>query len=116
MKFPDNFKVFLSDRLLKGAFFSKIEGRHPRDCKNCGGIGVIYIFLATGGPFNNPPTGANIVAHFAEGKWWAGKNEGGICPDCKGTGVQPGFVEPPALMRQLDTEGVVKPVADYTDI
>src|SRR5512139_1730329 len=103
MNFPTEFKRHLANPTLRGAFFSQIEGRHPRDCKNCGGIGVIYLFLATGGPFNNPPHGKDIIAKSVNGKWWAGTNEGGICPDCKGTGVIPGFVEPPIKQRELVT-------------
>ena len=40
-------------------------------------------------------------AKWAEGKWWAGKNVGGICPDCKGTGVEPKYIEQPAKQREL---------------
>ena len=124
VNFPKEFTQHLAKPNLKGAFFSMPEpgGHHPRDCKNCGGVGVMYLFLATGGPFNNPPQGKGIIAKWANGKWWAGTNEGGICPDCKGTGVTPGFVEPPASMRAITMpkmvtrEKVEVEAEDYTDV
>lgn len=58
----------------------------------------MYLFVADGGPFREVPTG---IAKFADGKWWSGKNVGGICPDCKGNGVDPKYVEQPVKQREL---------------
>jgi DnaJ-class molecular chaperone len=103
--FPTEFKKHLTTPGIKGAFVSMIEGRHPRDCKNCGGIGTIILFIATNGPFNNVPSG---VAHFADDKWWSGKNFEEACPNCKGTGIDPNYAERTVKIREIRLEGVVK--------
>jgi hypothetical protein len=86
----------------KAVFFSMNETSNPKDCKNCGGLGVIYLFVASGGPFTEVPRGENIIAHWSDDKWWAGINEGSICPDCNGTGLDPNYIAPPTRQRQLN--------------
>ena len=98
MIMPDGFKKFWNDPKSKGAFVSVISPMHPRDCKNCGGIGTIILFVATGGPFINVPSG---VAHWHNDRWWSGKNYEEGCPVCKGTGINPGYVEQPPKQREL---------------
>jgi hypothetical protein len=119
MNFPPEFKKHLATPNIKGAFVSNINPVHPRDCKNCGGVGTIMLFLATGGPFINVPSG---IAHWADGRWWKGKNFEEMCPDCKGNGIDPKYVEQPVSMR---TDRLTNPlkvvnseveVGDYTDV
>jgi hypothetical protein len=113
--FPPEFKKYLSMPNIKGAFVSKIEGRHPRDCKNCGGVGTIVLFCAFNGPFRDVPSG---IAHFTDGHWWAGKNFEEMCPDCKGNGIDPNYIEQPTRQRELDISTVVKHVEkrEYSDV
>ena len=105
INFPPEFRKHLTTPNIKGAFVSKIEGKHPRDCKNCGGIGTIILFIATAGPFISVPSG---IAHWADGKWWAGKNFEEACPDCKGTGLNPHFQEQPVKIRDMNYREIVK--------
>jgi hypothetical protein len=99
---PKSFTKFTDDPTTKAAFFSMNEAQHPRDCRNCGGLGVIYLFVAKGGPFREVPNGKNIIAHWTKQGWWAGTNEAGACPDCGGTGINPGYIELETKQRHLD--------------
>jgi len=98
VQFPPEFQTLLRTPNIKAAFFSKIEPLHPRDCKNCGGIGTMILFIATGGPFMNVPGG---IAHWHNDRWWEGKNIEKACPICKGLGINPGYVEQPPKQREL---------------
>ena len=92
-------QYYIKAPTTKKALFTMVEPIHPRDCKNCGGIGVMYLFIANGGPFINVPGG---IAKFADGKWWSGENIGGMCDVCKGTGIDPNYVEKPAKQREME--------------
>jgi len=46
-------------------------------CENCGGLGIISIFLANMGPFTEVGAG-HLISKWCDGKWWCA----------------PGFVEP----------------------
>jgi len=96
--FPPEFKGLIAAPTTKAAFFSDIKPMHARDCKNCGGIGTMILYIATGGPFVNPPGG---IAHFANDRWWSGTNIEKACPDCKGLGIDPNYVEKPIVQREL---------------
>lgn len=41
-------------------------------------------FVGVSGPFNTPPVGKDIVAHYGDGKWWGGQNFTAPCPVCGG--------------------------------
>lgn len=103
--FPPEFKQHLANTALKGAFISDIHPVHPRDCHNCGGVGTMVLFLATGGPFREVPTG---ISHFSAGKWWVGKNVEEICPVCKGSGQYSDYIEQPIRQRDTDLKGIIK--------
>ena len=106
--FPLSFQAHIKSPNIKAAFFSDVKPAHPRDCKNCGGIGNLILFVATGGPFVNVPSGKDLVAHWHDGRWWAGKNIEDACPDCKGTGIDPAYKEQPASHREIAYKEVVK--------
>jgi hypothetical protein len=115
--FPPKFTSLSKEPSTKAAFFSDLKPAHPRDCKNCGGLGTMIIFIATGGPFVNVPSGKDLIAHWYDNRWWAGKNYEDACPDCKGTGIDPNFKEQPASQRELNIGKVGKEAqADYSDI
>jgi hypothetical protein len=86
----------------KAAFVSRNESSNPKDCKNCGGLGITVLFVASGGPFTEVPHGENIIARWSEDRWWAGVNECYLCPDCDGSGLDPNYIPPPTKQRQLD--------------
>jgi len=104
-KFPPEFKKHLATPGIKGAFVSDIRGTHPRDCKNCGGVGTIILFIAVDGPFRDVPQG---IAHWADGHWWAGKNYEEDCPVCKGDCIDPTYVEQAEIKRDIDISKVLK--------
>ena len=63
------------------------------DCHNCGGIGQVFIFLATRGPYRNVFVGLakdEIIKSMDDEiygwVWYAGKTFAGECPDCHGMG------------------------------
>ena len=84
-----------------------IDPARPGDCKNCGGIGTLIIFLATEGPYDFPPNGKDMIAKFHNGKWWGGKSVEEACTVCHGLGRDPDYVAPPLRIRELDMAGVV---------
>lgn len=73
-------KSMLRDPATKAAFINEHESPNPAVCKNCGGIGYLYMFIATKGPFDSsPPLG---VAHWHNNKWWVGETFSFTCPVC----------------------------------
>lgn len=98
MIFPPEFKILFRQPEVRGAFVSGITTNHPGDCLNCGGVGKVFVFLATVGPVNNPPVG--VAVHFAGGKWWGGSTKGGICPACKGSGQDASYGEKPYVVPE----------------
>jgi hypothetical protein len=112
--YPQSFKELWKMPGIKKACVTAIPKTKLSDCENCGGLGVMYSFIADGGPFESPGN-LGEVSKFAEGKWWVGKNYADQCPVCHGSGVEPGWVQPP--IRQMDIPAIVnQPVkADYTD-
>lgn len=116
--YPPEFVELCKDPTLRAAFVSEIKPIHPRDCKNCGGVGTLVIFLAVNGPFPDPP-GPPAVIKFVNGNWWSGKSLEATCPVCGGNGIDPSYIQPPIHSReqQLELSGVVKKVEkrDYTD-
>ena len=131
--YPDKFSTYCKTPNLKGAFVTIVQPSRPSDCKNCGGIGTMIIFLATEGPYDFVPNGVierakgdipakYVIAKWVNGKWWGGRSVEEACPVCHGLGIEPGYVEPPISMRQgiiTNPLKIVKSeveVDDYTDI
>jgi hypothetical protein len=76
-------------KLGKMSFLSDITSNRLTDCKNCGGMGNLYLFIASEGPYRepaNPYRGDNKSSKFHDGKWWIGETHAFQCPDCRGTG------------------------------
>lgn len=104
LQFPPEFKYYWKDPNTKAAFVSEPLPRHPSDCRNCGGLGTMFTFIAQTGPFDNPPVGKDIVAHWGSGKWWGGKNYTAHCPICKGTGKNTEYKSPPIRVNPIRTK------------
>jgi len=86
--FPSEFKFLATQEAVKACFVSEVQGL-PGDCPNCGGVGVLAIFLATEGPYQAPTApyrSDKKTSHFHDGAWWVGKTSCFPCPDCKGLG------------------------------
>jgi hypothetical protein len=85
IQFPKDFTFYFKAPETKACFVSEIAPITPVDCENCGGVGKIFIFVATGGPFREAP-GAGKVGHWHKDRWWVGGTHSGTCPVCKGLG------------------------------
>lgn len=82
MKFTNEMTFAIKSPDVKNAWVSENKSPNPEDCKNCGGAGYLYLFLATGGPFGTPGIGKGTVSKFYNGKWWIGKTMSFVCPEC----------------------------------
>lgn len=92
---------------IKRVFVLDFEKPRAHDCDNCGGMGYLYIFAATKGPFQGPgaPYRDNEASKFFDGKWWVGSTAGFTCPVCNGLGyVDRGNVQadPAPTLQELD--------------
>jgi len=101
-EFPPEFKNMMKEKGVRAVFVSDIVSPHPNHCTNCGGVGTMYIFIATMGPFEFPPQG-RIISHFSEGKWWGGRGFTFPCPKCGGRErtIAPGSIPAQDRMDEL---------------
>lgn len=81
-QFPVEFTQLMNAPGVKAACVSEITSPYPDDCPNCGGVGTMYIFIATVGPLRSPASG-RLVSHWSDGKWWGGKGFEAVCPVCR---------------------------------
>ena len=99
----------------KMTFFLDYHADGHDDCPNCGGLGFLYLFCATDGPYETPAAAYRKdgrVSKWHDGKWWVGNTEGFRCRDCDGLGltrVAKTFTYPiqheiTGLVRQLSIE------------
>lgn len=98
--FPPEMKTLASAHKVKKAFLLDYgSSPHANRCRNCAGMGYLYMFLATEGPYEHCGSSISKVSKFYDGKWWLArgwhqddeqsKTEGTIafeCPDCHGLG------------------------------
>lgn len=85
MEFTKDMQFALKAPEVKRAWVSENASPNPKDCQNCGGQGYLYLFLATGGPFNSPGSGKGLTSKCHDGKWWIGKTMSFECPSCAKT-------------------------------
>lgn len=71
-------------KLSKISFLSDVQPISPNDCKNCGGMGYFFLFLATDGPFQSPSV--HKVNKWHNEAWYVGETQSYKCPDCGGRG------------------------------
>jgi len=76
-------KFILRDPTTRAAWLSENTAINPDDCQNCGGVGYLYLFIATSGPFRDPPASGIGKWDQAIEKWWAGKTHSFPCPKCQ---------------------------------
>jgi hypothetical protein len=87
---PKSWDFYLKDSLTKRAWESDNKPASSNDCENCGGLGIVSMFVATGGPLHSPaPSGIGsaerpIVSHWDNGVWWSGFTIVDTCPVCNG--------------------------------
>ena len=98
--FPYEMKLLIKQDTVKAAFLSNIESKLPNDCQNCGGFGVLVVFIATEGPYQSPAApyrADNKTSHWHDDKWWVGSSYSFPCPDCAGLGlikpIKPKYVQ-----------------------
>ena len=135
---PYDWQAHIKNPSFKHVLWEPCTIHTARDCKNCGGLGTMVLFLATNGPFHDPPSGTiksgkygpdgkeiviSVVAKWYDKRWWAGKHIESECPVCHGTGDDPNYKEPEFTQRELKLDGVVKEKkievqeeVDYTDV
>ena len=80
-EFPREFDALARAPNVRGAFVSEIVSPHPGACQNCGGVGSMFIFVATVGPLVSPAVG-QLISHYYDDKWWGGRNFQFPCPVC----------------------------------
>src|SRR5512139_1932814 len=90
-QFPPTLTQFVRTQknILKIILLLETETDSPADCHNCGGIGQLYLFAATEGPYKVPTAPYRTddkVSKFHDGKWWVGNTVGFTCPVCGGLG------------------------------
>jgi hypothetical protein len=73
----------LKDPGTRAAWMSENAALGPDDCKNCGGVGFLYLFVATSGPFHAPPSSGIGKWDEAIQKWWVGQTHSYPCPVCQ---------------------------------
>jgi len=78
-------KALSADGRVKNVIICDFQPYGADACQNCDGMGKVYVWLLTDGPFDNPP-GGKKVGHWINGKWWTGNLFGDTCPVCKGSG------------------------------
>jgi len=92
-QFPKEFAKLWSVPGVKAVFVSDITPINPFDCENCGGAGVMAIFIAKKGPFQapgSPYSANNETSHWDQsaiggrGGWWVGETFTATCPTCNG--------------------------------
>ncbi len=86
--FPRLMKDAASMPGVKKAFLLDFDGTNNGGCDNCGGMGYLYLFIATEGPFQSPgaPYREDKSSHWYDGKWWIGTSSAFMCPNCHGLG------------------------------
>jgi RNA polymerase subunit RPABC4/transcription elongation factor Spt4 len=81
LTFPKEFDFYMRDPGVRAAFVSENVSPKKTDCPNCGSIGYMYIFVATGGPFRDPTGGK--INHWSREGWYTGETKSAVCPVCK---------------------------------
>jgi hypothetical protein len=93
--YPSAWNFYINSPDVKKVLWLQYEG--VGSCPNCGGSGVVSVFLATAGPFDSPGS-SNYVSKWFDGKWWCApsfdskKPDESLhfgtfsadCPDCRG--------------------------------
>ena len=91
--YPVEFRTLAKAIDVKWFRVSDIQAILPSDCKNCGGVGWLGIFVSKRGPFKSPghPYGEETSkwdqeTYAGQGGWWVGKTFTLPCPVCLGSG------------------------------
>ena len=104
--FPAVIVRMASDPRVKKALYLEYD-KIPGECENCGGMGVISLFLATLGPLD-APAGGKFTSKWHDDKWWAAPSPSmqfgtvsAPCPVCHGIkkGGKPVYVPMPDEIR-----------------
>lgn len=90
---PNELQAMMRHSTVRAAFLSETASPNPTDCQNCGGVGCLYVFLATAGPLQTAPGGGQVGHSDERGRWWVGKTFSAICPECKGLGKREKIIE-----------------------
>ena len=86
IQIPHQLKELINGGGIKKAFITDPTGANGRNCLNCAGVGIMYLFLAHEGPYKSPSTDLSKVSHFFDGAWWVGSSYSANCPVCHGQG------------------------------
>lgn len=83
---PDELKAYQSDANA----IPMAMGEYPSACPNCGGHGIMMLYLVRGGPFRQPDGGKVKWLDRGEGKsgWYRGELKVSNCPACRGGHMQ----------------------------
>jgi len=103
--FPKKLLELAKGYNVKKSFISALDPVNPNECKNCGGVGSITLFLATKGPFQSPSSSRSDCNKYEDGVgWWVGQHYSIQCPDCDGLGIslKMEYSRPPEDFRPAD--------------
>jgi len=102
-QFPPEIKLLLRSSGIKTAFISDIPATNPNECRNCGGVGTLTLFIGTKGPFQSPSSSRDDCNKYEDGVgWWVGQHHSVKCPVCEGIGVHlTGKVASPADIDKI---------------
>ena len=120
-KLPREFETVAHMPGVKTYWLGSSAPKSPWDCSQCGGVGILTLFVALEGPFNSVPSPTQGLSAKWDGniaKWWNGKHLAIECPNCKGSGHDPHYHASSAKQRELDVTGVLKQTkrVDYTGV
>ena len=83
-----------------------LDDRYSGYCRNCAGIGFIYVRMMRAGPFKDVPTTKDIITwfdgneYFGKGWYIQGNTMSLICPHCKGGSIDPDLLKKHAEMEE----------------
>lgn len=89
--YPDELKAQIRGAKMP-VFAQGFDPVGANDCHNCGGLGMVYVFLVERGPFRDPPASRlneGSVLKSTEDPmyghvWYIGRTIGARCPVCSG--------------------------------
>ena len=98
-QFSREMRVAMKTEGAKKIIYWEIPAVAPHACPNCGGVGFMYLFIATKGPFDNSSTKPGEISTWFDDKWWVGQLYPFECPNCHAESYKAPVVEEPEVTQ-----------------